>query len=766
MKSCILNLILFFFFSSSILAQELIPPILNYNNKEYNAASQNWGLSSDYTSFLYAANNEGLLRYDGQRWTKFQLPNKTIIRSVFCHNGRIYTGSYEEFGYWENDGFGSLKYTSLTHLIKDTFDNEEFWGISALDDGVVFRSFGRLYIYQNNSIIAYKPDFFITALLSHNGEIILGSNAGGLYKFENKTFISISNNKIENGDAINSISAFNNKLLIGTRLHGIFTLRNEKLEPWGTQNLADFLVKNELNKVKIFDNNHVVFGTIKGGVLTTDASGKILNNYHRGNGLQNNTVLALDVQNKVLWVGLDNGIDAIKLEDPFTYYSDRSGELGAVYDIAFFENAFYLGTNTGIHVIKNGKQQFVEGSQGQVWNFTQIGDKLFANHNRGIFEIKDAKLFPVSEITGSYRLDKVPKNPDFYINSTYNGLSLYSTKNTQNLSFIKSIGKINTPFDKIIFQDDNTAWTTHPYKGFFQLTFNTDDLSVKDIKDFDSDSIFKAYKTSIHKIENQISFYNADTWYKYNAINDAIEPFHELKNYSGYGLISDDDNFYWFKNRKGNGLIYTNFTTDSLFIYEPLLENRLIKGYDKVVKLNDSVHLITLYEGYAAVNLAQLKRNASIKKFPAPVFNGFNDNDKIFALSEKEFKIDYKDASQITIKISAPSVPNPRFYYKLNNKEAYLNNGFLRFQNLPSQDYKLQIWSIANGTLSEKPLVINFAIAPPWYYSNLMLAVYGLIFILVIILVYIINKRKLDSHRYDVEQRLIKEQERNIQIAE
>ena len=103
------------------LAQNFLPPVTSYNSSDYSAASQNWGLSTDKDGTLYVANNEGLLRFDGQRWEVFTLPNKTIIRSVFCLGDRIYTGSYEEFGYWTNDEFGSLEYTSLSPLIKSKY---------------------------------------------------------------------------------------------------------------------------------------------------------------------------------------------------------------------------------------------------------------------------------------------------------------------------------------------------------------------------------------------------------------------------------------------------------------------------------------------------------------------------------------------------------------------------------------------------------------------------------------------------------------------
>ena len=84
-----LCLILFFATSSSS-AQIFFPPVTNYSSNMYNAASQNWGLSSDVDGVLYAANNEGLLRFDGQRWEVFTLPNQILKLSMKLKKKLIY----------------------------------------------------------------------------------------------------------------------------------------------------------------------------------------------------------------------------------------------------------------------------------------------------------------------------------------------------------------------------------------------------------------------------------------------------------------------------------------------------------------------------------------------------------------------------------------------------------------------------------------------------------------------------------------------------
>ncbi|MGJ8734871.1 MAG: helix-turn-helix and ligand-binding sensor domain-containing protein, partial [Cellulophaga sp.] len=98
-----------------VITAQYTPYFKNYVLSEYNAGNQNWGVSRAENGKLYVANNNGLLEYDGLKWDFKELPNKTTIRSVLAYKDRIYTGSYEEFGYWTKDSKGELVYFSLSN---------------------------------------------------------------------------------------------------------------------------------------------------------------------------------------------------------------------------------------------------------------------------------------------------------------------------------------------------------------------------------------------------------------------------------------------------------------------------------------------------------------------------------------------------------------------------------------------------------------------------------------------------------------------------
>ena len=132
-------------------AQQL-PPIVKYPSSIYNAGNQNWMISQDKHQFLFFANNDGLLEFNGTNWNLYPSPNETITRSVKVVGDRIYTGCYMEFGYWVREANNKLKYTSLSDKIKaKIIDDEQFWNILNYEQWVIFQSLNQIYIYDTKT---------------------------------------------------------------------------------------------------------------------------------------------------------------------------------------------------------------------------------------------------------------------------------------------------------------------------------------------------------------------------------------------------------------------------------------------------------------------------------------------------------------------------------------------------------------------------------------------------------------------------------------
>jgi hypothetical protein len=60
--------------------QQFIPEITNYTINQYESDTQNWDIGINDDGLVFVANNAGLMVYNGQKWKKYYLPNKTVVR--------------------------------------------------------------------------------------------------------------------------------------------------------------------------------------------------------------------------------------------------------------------------------------------------------------------------------------------------------------------------------------------------------------------------------------------------------------------------------------------------------------------------------------------------------------------------------------------------------------------------------------------------------------------------------------------------------------
>lgn len=766
MKTALLLIITLCMLPFWSIGQNLSPPIRNYSSYEYNAASKNWGLSIDENGELYVANNNGLLHFNGETWTLNKLPNKTIIRSVTHDKGKIFTGSYEEFGFWKMNPYGSLEYTSLTHLITDhEFTNEEFWQIIPLDDQIIFRSFSTVYIYKNDKITVLDAPFVVTNIAKHENKIIVAGEQKRLYWIEDNKLTPLESQDILEGKTIVDMVSFRDHLLIGTKLNGCFLLIDGQVELLD-DSINNELKEHQLNKVLSVDQNTVAFGTIKNGIYTYNFKHNNFQNLNKSLGLQNNTVLAMLQFKDQLWLGLDNGIDKIQLKNPITYYTDHSGVLGTVYDLVDYNNELYLGSNTGIYYFKDDQLQFVPGSQGHVWDLEIIDGDLFCGHNTGTFILKNGILNKVSDISGGYQIAKVPETQSSYIQGTYTGLANYKKDKNGNWTSNRVTG-IDFPVKQLCFENATTIWVAHPYKGLFKIKMNDSHTKVLAITEIESGTIPNTYNIKLYNIKNQIILSSEGKWFKYDPISDVISEFEEFKDYVNMNLVNYNDTSYWFfDNDNQKKLIHTDLANNQFTLDDALLRKRLAIETETIVNYNDSIYYFTLTDGFGKLNLNKFENELKNVELPTPRLSSFKvEDNENYLLNTDSFEIPFNKSKSLLINVSAGSFKQYTYFYELKgpvDQSNYLNNGTINLQNLPFGDYTLKIHTVSIGNELSVPKTIEFKILRPWYFSNWSLLGYLLLFIASIILVRWYNKQKLAKKHNLLKIKMQREQDERL----
>ena len=182
MKKKIIILVLFFI-TLPIHSQELLPFVENYSKSNFEGDNQIWNVAQGNDNAMYFANNYYLLRYDGVKWEKNTLPNKTIIRSIMVDGDKIYSGSYKEFGYWTRKE-GKMNYVSISKgkKIFDENNNEEIWKIFKFQNKIYFQSFNSLFLFDGKTIKEKKFPFLVSYCFVVDDQLLIASVEKGVYK--------------------------------------------------------------------------------------------------------------------------------------------------------------------------------------------------------------------------------------------------------------------------------------------------------------------------------------------------------------------------------------------------------------------------------------------------------------------------------------------------------------------------------------------------------------------------------------------------------
>ncbi|HAR37471.1 MAG TPA: hypothetical protein DCS09_02200, partial [Porphyromonadaceae bacterium] len=312
-----------------------IPPVYNYTTGNYKAGNQNWAIAQGSNGVIYFGNNNGMLSFEGVNWKLHSLPNNLSVKSIYIDSDsareRIYVGSFEEFGYFESDEKNQLIYHSVKSLLKDyTFHNEEIWTIHPFEGKIYFQSFSAVFVYDGKEVTTLDPNPAVLYFFPVGNNMFAQLINNDFYRFEGNRFHRILTRDQLNDDNVVAVLPFDDEYLLVTSKSGLyrFSEGGQPLIPWETSiepDLRDAII----NRAIISANEQYLFGTLNGGLYAIDRKGNKLWHVNRGNGLNNNTILALysDREHNI-WAALDNGISHIRTRSPFTFFEPNDVQIG------------------------------------------------------------------------------------------------------------------------------------------------------------------------------------------------------------------------------------------------------------------------------------------------------------------------------------------------------------------------------------------------------------------------------------------------------
>ncbi|WP_241258568.1 histidine kinase [Flavobacterium sp. Sr18] len=769
MKARITAIILLYLISFQLYSQELLPFVENYNKSDYQGDNQIWNVAQGNDNAMYFANNYYLLRYDGVKWEKYSLPNKTIIRSIMVDGDRIYSGSYKEFGYWYRKN-GKMIYVSISDTTKvfDENDNEEVWKIFKFKGKIYFQSFNGLFQYDGKIIKKSKFDFLVSYCFPVGNDLLVASVEKGIYKMNNSKFEKIAAWSILENNVIHAIEKHQNKTYFFTKKNGVYVEENGVLSAWKSS-LNDILKAANINVAKFIKNNKLIIGTANKGVYIFDLNSGAYKNINRNNVLMNNSILSIELDKENdLWLGLDNGIAHIEVNSPISIFYDNSGILGSVYSIASTSKGYLMASNHGVFKYEDKDLSLIPNTQGQAWDISKVNNKYLIGHNEGTFVYENGLFSKLSTINGGWNLAKSNIN-NSYLQATYSGVIIYNDANDLNQKIV--IKGILKPIKYVAQNRKNEIWAADNNRGLYRILYN-DAYETTDIKNVTQHSkISNDFGVKIFEFRNEILFLINKSWYTYNSITNQLEA-NELfntnfKNVSN--IVSIDENHFLILQE---GLLYNIYAHDNKFIrniiQEKYYKGKIINDNVKVFKNKDN-YLLNLDDGFISLQLKYTNKKASNISIEAFVNNN---------LVQKNSKIPYNSELRIHVISGVFGATRPNLFYKLNGTKEFIpvNEGLIVLNNLNSGSNEITVY-LHDGLTYDKISNFQFIVAKPWYLSFWMILFYLVVIGGILYLYYKWNKMRyiqklelrdeeLKHQKKILEMELKAENELNIQEYE
>ncbi len=782
--------ILFISLISLVIRAQELPPIEFYDSKDYGAANQNWSITQDANNYIYAANNNGLLEFNGAKWKLYPSSNKSVLRSVKCVDDKIYSGSYMDFGYWTRNKFGKLTYTSLSKKLDITLiEDEQFWNIIAIDGYILFQSLDRVYIYntKEDSYLIINSQNIITKIFKVDGSIYYQSLNEGIYKIEKGTSKLMIGNSIVKDNIIANIFDLNGSLLIQTQEQGFYVWKSETLLPWtGSANkmIADLSVYSSIQ----LKNGNYVLGTISNGMVYISQSGDFLYKIDQTAGLGNNTVLTVfEDKDNDIWLGLDNGINIINMNSPISIYNDKDGKLGTVYASIIYNDNLYLGTNQGLFMKPVGQKQdfeFIEGTKGQVWCLVEERGTLFCGHNSGTFIIRGATAELIFNTPGTWNIKSDEKHPDLLFQGNYKGINILEKQNGQWVIKNKLDGfDMSSKYFEIV--GSNKIFVSHEYKGVYELTLNNDLTKVISVNR--DPELQKSYNSSLVKYNNQILYGGEAGVF---ILDESTKRFHKdtilstifkADQYSSGKLIPDSkQNRLWGFSTSNISYVSPGKLSDQPKLTTIAINQRMRKemaGYESISYLDNNKYLFGRTSGYIIIDLNKIQSKNHIVTINSILNYAVDDKPKQVAPSEfAEFVV--KD-NNLEFTFSVPEFDKfseTQYQYQLEGYSEFWSQWSSEpkviYKNLPYGDYTFNVRAKIANTLSENTATYNFTILKPWYLTKFMIAMYCLAFLLLGFSIHTMNRaaykrqnqKLLEKNNNELKRRKMESEQQFMQL--
>ena len=533
--------------------------IRNFSHRDYGASCQNWGAVAGPDSFLYIANNTGLLVFDGNSWGIHETPDQAAVLSVTVYRDTVFTGHTNDFGYWVPRSDGTYVYRSLLKAAGPLrLHNESFRTLMATGEALWIGSEHVCYRYSEGRLESVPlPEAPCTEWLAGGDGLYVWAAGNGVFRVDGGGFVRLPEFDPLKDERLTFIhAAADGGYLAGTERRGLLRLADGECRSW------DVPAASALQQVQIsaFEEAGGFFlvGTQRDGLYVLDAGGALRHHYNLENRLQDNHIRAIYRQNDgSAWLALDNGVSRLLLSSPVVLLEERS-KVGKLLD-GVADSSF-------------------------VWVRTGQGVFRLSRNAGGESCAVPADRFPDS---GESRVHDI--------------LAALAPEEADTL----------LPFRTVFMENDRILWGLQEDNRIFRLRLSSQSEEVESIKEYELASGGRIADLAF--VDGFVVAFTGRGCWRYTRLNDCFVPYTELDEQlggyaAGNAVFRAGDDSYWvlvgneaalFHIKDGDSRLQCRILFDDYDL-------NMVTREKRIVPLADSLFLVSAMQGIVLLNTNRL----------------------------------------------------------------------------------------------------------------------------------------------------------------
>lgn len=759
--------------------QQSLPFITNYSTDEYKAAFQNWALVQGRQGIIYAANNSGVLEYDGTSWKLIPTTEGNPVRSLAKDSrGRIYVGGSGELGYLAANTQNRMIFHSLKNkLNRADWNFGNVWFTFADKNSVYFVCDSHILEWADGRFRVWRSDIGTLGFAwLVNGTLYVSASEKGLLKNENGSLKLVEGGEAFKGMGLTSLLPYKgNKLLAVGLSKEFFIYDGSTLEPF-LKDGQRVRIRDAVYHGLRLNNGDFALATTGSGLYLMDGNGTIRNNICRKEGLASDAVYSVfeDAESD-LWLATDNGISRLETNSPLRVLNENHGLDENPMDIEVFSNKLFTTNSKGLFELNSlpsqgiAKPYFkkIAGIDNLTMHCQTYGNELIVSNYDGVFvldqhgrraQIARENVVRVEES----RPAQMPQN--LLVGLEGNGLTELLF---QDGKWVQGHKREDMQFFSESFAraDDGTVFINSRRNGIYEMAWQTPGHTLRD-----------TFKLIHHGPENGLSS-NKIRWLEkvgntvYASTDKAMHRFNTVKRvfevdslltagvapYKGgwiNEIVAGRDGTMWFT-------LYHNYQSHVFEYGKKGLQKLPMSGRmsDALIsKVHDNGDGFMLFGSNKWIVLfdKNLKTN-TIKPFKTLIRQISINKDSLIGFRDASPEIAYGHKG-LRFQFALPSYDlstKNQFQYFLegfhDQWSAWSGESFVDFTNLPEGHYVFRVrgrnvYGQAGGEAS-----LAFTILPPWYRAWWAFALYALLLGGLAAMLVRFRERKLKMEKLELE---------------